>query len=110
MIVSSRFPQFRHRVVPAAVGDSFSWGSQNASKTMNPPHRSHGILFPPDARLYGHPFGQFPPCNACAVVRFIRWGSLPGACRAFESRVNALIVGPRIGEMYQTVEGSPATV
>ena len=34
------------------------------------------------ARPYGHPLAQFPPCNVCAVVRFIRKDSLSGCCKA----------------------------
>ena len=33
------------------------------------------------ARPYGHPLTQFPSCNACVVVRFIRRDSLSGSCR-----------------------------
>jgi hypothetical protein len=43
MIVSSKFPQFRHRIVSIPVRDSSSVRSQNVSMTINPPHRSHDI-------------------------------------------------------------------
>src|SRR6185295_11198928 len=48
MIVSSKFPQFRHRVVSIPLRDPISISSQIVSITINPPHRSHGISFPPD--------------------------------------------------------------
>jgi hypothetical protein len=95
MIASSKFPQFRHRVVSIPLRDPSSMSSQIASMTINPPHRSHDISFPPGVcrsyswtrngcrirlpNLYGHPSAQVPSCTDCAVVRFIRRDSLPGS-------------------------------
>lgn len=50
MRASSKFPQFRHRVASIPVQDSLSIRSQIVSITINPPHRSHDISFPPGVR------------------------------------------------------------
>ena len=50
MSVSSKFPQFKHRVASILVQDSLSIRSQIVSITINPPHRSHDTSFPPGVR------------------------------------------------------------
>lgn len=50
MSVSSKFPQFKHRVASILVQDSLSIRSQIVSITINPPHRSHDTSFHPGVR------------------------------------------------------------